>query len=166
MSVWRRAGSHPSSITGRWLMAFVRNDQDGMTRLHHEPDPEQSRRVLAAAFRAAIRRRFPGDLDLRDVGTFIRSVRQRVPRIEFRLIDAEALVRQAHGEDLDVSGIDADTRYLISMMLFGEVVWAAGLSDAEVAAMLVSAESVAGGERSVWCREHRSGGVRPHRGGR
>jgi hypothetical protein len=121
-------------------MAMVRNNQDEMSRQGVDPDPEQGRRVLAAAFRMAVRNHFPAELDLRDVGGFIVSVRGRVPQMAFKIIDAEFLVREACGEDLDVSGIDVDTQSLIHILLFGEVVWAGGLADDEVAALLVAAE--------------------------
>ncbi|GII20411.1 hypothetical protein [Planosporangium mesophilum] len=127
----------------QWLLAMVRDNQEEMTRLRDDPDPERGSAVMDAAFVLAVHQRFAAGHDVRDIGRFVAALREPYPVEKFRQIDAEAEIRAALGEGVNLDGIDVDTRTFIRIMTFWEVVRQESMSDRDVAALLVEAERLA-----------------------
>jgi hypothetical protein len=99
--------------------------------------------VWGEVFDAAMRRYFRRGIAARDVTAFVRDVRTNVSPELFPQAEAEALIRERLGENVDVTGIDSDAVSSIRVLAFVAVHDALRMSERDLNELIRAAEDTA-----------------------
>jgi hypothetical protein len=103
---------------------------------------DEERRVWAAAFRLAARRRFQRDTPLAEISRTVTAA-VRAHAAAFPVLDVEMLVRDALGETVPVRGIDSAVLTGVHLLLFASLADELALGDGELDALIAEAEELA-----------------------
>src|SRR5262245_31552671 len=116
---WLR-GRRPRSISGRWLVAQARDDQETLRKLGRSQESDGAIAVVREAFQLVVQRVFAPAHDVTVVSDLIRHVCDRYPLLAERInrSDAEILVRAARGEPVSTQHIDEAEAYFVRCAVF------------------------------------------------
>ena len=136
----------PVSISGLWLRAHAKGDPAGAKRYARVTDVDAAEGVMRAAFALAAHRRFPVGRGPREVATVVADLMARYSPKGLRSIDAEALIREALGEQVSTAGIDERSRILTRALFTPDLLAQSNLSDDQLDDLLCAAEEAAIGQ--------------------
>lgn len=139
------ATEEPATLTGQALRASVLRWKDERQRLLAEVRRHGSidvNELIRVVFEVTVRRLFQPGADLREISEIVARMRdgygESVP-----ILETEALIRKALGEDIPVSDIDLRTELLAKNLTFMAFADLKGRNEIEVNAVIVEAEALA-----------------------
>jgi hypothetical protein len=97
---------------------------------------------LSAAFQLAARKRFAYDEDIRNITDFIKELRYRFGAENVPLMETEAMIRDALGEDVSLDGIAYKKSLELKGLVFVGVADNLDLPDDEIDALITKAELI------------------------
>jgi hypothetical protein len=147
----RRSLVRPQTAYGEWLLSQILND--GRDVDASGLSPEQHFTICQGVFEAAINRRFSPGTDVSTLNEFVMWIYDRVQRLTpidyshpidaIRPIDAEALIREALGEEVDTKGISPGERMWFEWLAIVFVVDDLKLPEQDVISIIVQGERTA-----------------------
>jgi hypothetical protein len=136
----------PTTIVGHMLKAIARRDNEVFVRWRAELNKNKAAQrilypVLYETFRAAVEQRFAEGEDVRNITRFLNQPRLLLwPEAGFPIIEAEALIRSALGEQGLVDGISTENVVRIRYQLLTYLVEDLRLTDTELDTLIVDSE--------------------------
>lgn len=135
---------NPQTLAGKLLRAIVLRDAQGMEgpRIALEKSGWiDASRVFDDAFAAVVRLRFAEVTDVRLISRWIIAVAaQRNIRAKLPIAEAEAMIRHAMGEDVDISDIPGLTRPTIKLVITEAAILDLGWTENDIDSFLVEVE--------------------------
>lgn len=128
---------------GAYLRAAALDDAPARFGTPPGPVDEHARRLWAAAFRMAVRRRFQPDSPLAEVTRTVTIAVHVHEAARLPIVEAEMLVREALGETVPVDEIDPAVRVAVHLLLFASLTDELALGDGELDALVAEAEELA-----------------------
>ena len=100
--------------------------------------------VVEFAFKLAVRRLFPESVDVREITAFVRDLRSRVQRTAPPdQLEAEALIRDALGESVDISGMRPTKIFTTRSAILAYAVLKLALPESDVRQLILESEKIA-----------------------